>query len=120
MVHGVHHDHPSDPRRLVLPPVVSVPFAFLFYALFDVTVDEPLSWAVTSGFFAGYLGYDMVHFALHRRRPTSRLGRHLHELHMRHHFEDDRRGFGVSAPWWDVVFGTTSRRRGERRASPRR
>jgi sterol desaturase/sphingolipid hydroxylase (fatty acid hydroxylase superfamily) len=29
---------------------------------------------------------------------------------MRHHFEDDERGFGVSAPWWDVVFGTYSER----------
>ena len=25
---------------------------------------------------------------------------------MRHHFQDDERGFGVSAPYWDHVFGT--------------
>ena len=25
---------------------------------------------------------------------------------MRHHFQDDTTGFGVSAPWWDYVFGT--------------
>ena len=25
---------------------------------------------------------------------------------MRHHFQDDERGFGVSAPYWDRVFGT--------------
>ena len=25
-------------------------------------------------------------------------------------FEDDRRGFAVSAPWWDIVFGTFSPR----------
>jgi sterol desaturase/sphingolipid hydroxylase (fatty acid hydroxylase superfamily) len=52
----------------------------------------------------------MVHFALHHVRPKSRVGRRLHELHMRHHFEDDDTGFGVSAPWWDVVFGTQPRR----------
>ena len=23
---------------------------------------------------------------------------------MRHHFQDDTRGFGVSAPFWDYVF----------------
>ena len=62
--------------------------------------------------------YDMLHFALHHRRPRSRVGRRLHELHMRHHFQDDRRGFGVSAPWWDLVFGTYPRRRGQR-AEPR-
>ena len=29
---------------------------------------------------------------------------------MRHHFQDDERGFGVSAPYWDRVFGTAARR----------
>jgi sterol desaturase/sphingolipid hydroxylase (fatty acid hydroxylase superfamily) len=30
---------------------------------------------------------------------------------MRHHFQDDTRGFGISAPYWDEVFGTSSRAR---------
>jgi sterol desaturase/sphingolipid hydroxylase (fatty acid hydroxylase superfamily) len=30
---------------------------------------------------------------------------------MRHHFQDDETGFGISAPYWDRVFGTYSRRR---------
>jgi dihydroceramide fatty acyl 2-hydroxylase len=34
MVHGVHHDHPNDPLRLVMPPAVSVPLAALFIGLF--------------------------------------------------------------------------------------
>src|SRR5919199_5599703 len=25
IIHGVHHDHPNDPLRLVMPPSVSVP-----------------------------------------------------------------------------------------------
>ena len=33
MFHGVHHDYPSDSRRLVMPPSVSVPLAVLFYFL---------------------------------------------------------------------------------------
>jgi dihydroceramide fatty acyl 2-hydroxylase len=33
---------------------------------------------------------------------------------MRHHFEDHERGFGVSAPWWDIVFNTRPRRSGTR------
>jgi sterol desaturase/sphingolipid hydroxylase (fatty acid hydroxylase superfamily) len=28
---------------------------------------------------------------------------------MRHHFQDDTRGFGISAPYWDEVFKTSSR-----------
>ena len=31
---------------------------------------------------------------------------------MRHHFQDDERGFGISAPYWDTVFGTAPQRTG--------
>jgi dihydroceramide fatty acyl 2-hydroxylase len=48
---------------------------------------------------------------VHHHSPSSRLGKRLRELHMRHHFQDDTRGFGVSAPWWDWVFGTPPKRR---------
>src|SRR5207247_6712900 len=34
IIHGVHHDYPNDARRLVMPPSVSIPLAFLFYGLF--------------------------------------------------------------------------------------
>jgi dihydroceramide fatty acyl 2-hydroxylase len=116
MIHGVHHDHPNDPRRLVLPPVVSIPFGAAFLGLFVLVLGRPEGAAVCAGFYSGYLVYDMLHFALHHRRPRSRLGRLLHELHMRHHFEDEHRGFGVSAPWWDMVFATYSNRVGRRRS----
>jgi dihydroceramide fatty acyl 2-hydroxylase len=106
--HGVHHDHPSDPKRLVMPPVVTIPLAIGFGALFIVAFGTAIGTVVAAGFFFGYLQYDMVHYALHHARPRSRAGRRLHELHMRHHFEDDERGFGVSAPWWDKVFGTAT------------
>jgi dihydroceramide fatty acyl 2-hydroxylase len=110
IIHGVHHEHPSDPKRLVLPPALSVPLAAAFLGLFVLVLGTPLGWAVCAGFYVGYVGYDMVHFALHHRRPQNRIGRRLRELHMRHHFEDDTRGFGVSAPWWDIVFRTAPRR----------
>jgi dihydroceramide fatty acyl 2-hydroxylase len=110
MVHGVHHDHPHDPRRLVLPPVLSVPLAAVFIGLFVLALGPTWAWGVCVGFFSGYVLYDVLHYALHHRHPRSRLGRWLRELHMRHHFEDDQRGFGVSVPWWDIVFGTYSDR----------
>jgi dihydroceramide fatty acyl 2-hydroxylase len=111
MIHGVHHDHPNDPRRLVLPPAFAIPLALLFFGLFWVTLRGEIVWGFAAGFYAGYVLYDSVHFALHHYTPRSRLGRHMRELHMRHHFEDHERGFGVSAPWWDIVFGTRPRRK---------
>lgn len=110
MVHGVHHDHPNDPKRLVMPPAVSVPLGTAYFFGFVAVVGWNDAWPVAGGFFAGYLAYDMVHFALHHGRLPGRVGRLLRELHMRHHFEDDRCGFAISAPWWDVVFRTYSPR----------
>ena len=117
VIHGVHHDHPNDPRRLVLPPVLSLPLAAGFLGLFVLVLGTPVGYGVCAGFFAGYLAYDMVHFALHHTHPRGRIGRRMRELHMRHHFEDEERGYGVSAPWWDMVFGTYSDR--ARRSSSR-
>lgn len=114
IVHGVHHDHPNDPKRLVMPPSVSIPLALTFYGLFLLTFGTQVSPAFGAGFLAGYLIYDMTHFALHHHKPRTRFGRRLRELHMRHHFQDDTRGFGVSAPYWDHAFRTAPRPRSQR------
>ena len=111
IIHGVHHDHPNDPMRLVMPPSVSVPLALVFYAVFVLVLGGADAPSFGAGFLAGYLIYDELHYHLHHRAPTTRLGRRLRELHMRHHFQDHERGFGVSAPYWDRVFGTAPRPR---------
>jgi sterol desaturase/sphingolipid hydroxylase (fatty acid hydroxylase superfamily) len=110
IIHGVHHDHPNDRMRLVMPPSVSVPLAVLFLLLFWFVLGAMYAPAFGAGFLAGYLIYDMTHYHVHHHTPRTRAGRRLRELHMRHHFQDDTRGFGVSAPWWDLVFGTAPRR----------
>jgi dihydroceramide fatty acyl 2-hydroxylase len=110
IIHGVHHDHPNDRMRLVMPPSVSVPLAALFLLLFWAVLGSLWAPAFGGGFLAGYLIYDMTHYHVHHHTPRTRAGRRLRELHMRHHFQDDTRGFGVSAPWWDFVFGTAPRR----------
>jgi sterol desaturase/sphingolipid hydroxylase (fatty acid hydroxylase superfamily) len=110
IIHGIHHEHPNDPRRLVMPPSVSVPLAIVFYLAFLAIFGTRLAPGIEGGFIAGYLIYDMTHFYVHHGRPTRRLGRLLREAHMRHHFQDDTTGFGVSAPYWDRVFGTTPSR----------
>ena len=115
IIHGVHHDHPNDPLRLVMPPSVSIPLSAAFYGAFVLVLGSPTCFAFSAGFWGGYLGYDMLHYYVHHlpggRRPTAWLPRKLHELHMRHHFQDPDSGYGVSAPFWDRVFGTAPQRR---------
>ena len=106
MLHGVHHDHPNDPLRLVMPPSASLPLGAAFAAAFLLLLPTGAACGLAAGFFAGYLAYDLTHFYVHHATPRSRVGRRLRELHMRHHFQDDTTAYGVSAPWWDRVFGT--------------
>ena len=109
IIHGVHHDHPNDPLRLVMPPAVSVPLGAVVFGVLYLIFGSRYAPALGAGFFAGYLVYDMTHYYLHHFRPADGSGRMLRERHMRHHFQDDTRGFGISAPYWDEVFRTSPR-----------
>ena len=114
IMHGVHHDHPNDRLRLVMPPAVSVPLAAAFFGLFVLVFGMPAAFPTFAGFIVGYLAYDYTHYHLHHHVPTTAAGKRLREQHMRHHFQDHRYGFGVSSPLWDVVFGTLPGRRSPR------
>jgi dihydroceramide fatty acyl 2-hydroxylase len=111
IMHGVHHVHPNDRLRLVMPPAVSVPLAALFFGLFYLVFGLPAVYPIFAGFIAGYLLYDYTHYHLHHRVPRTKAGKRLREQHMRHHFQDHRYGYGVSSPLWDAVFRTLPSRR---------
>jgi dihydroceramide fatty acyl 2-hydroxylase len=111
IIHGVHHDHPNDRMRLVMPPGASIPLAALFFGLFWLIFGLPTALPLFAGFLIGYLMYDYTHYYLHHVVPKSKLGKRLREQHMRHHFQDHRYGFGVSSPLWDAVFRTLPRTR---------
>jgi dihydroceramide fatty acyl 2-hydroxylase len=106
LIHGVHHEHPNDPLRLVMPALLSGPIMLFAFTVGRLLFGLPLGYPVFMGFIAGYLAYDMVHYYVHHGQPKSWAGRTLRRLHMLHHFRDPERGFGVSAPWWDYVFNT--------------
>ncbi|MGO9974099.1 MAG: sterol desaturase family protein [Solirubrobacteraceae bacterium] len=119
LAHGVHHDHPNDPMRLVMPPSVSVPLASIFIVGFYLVLGSPDFFIFGASFLAGYLVYDMTHYYVHHFKPRTALGRKLRELHMRHHFQDDTTSYGISAPYWDTVFGTAASQHGtEKPAKP--
>jgi sterol desaturase/sphingolipid hydroxylase (fatty acid hydroxylase superfamily) len=111
IIHGIHHDHPNDKLRLVMPPAVSIPLAALFFFAFTLIFGTPAAYPLFGGFIAGYLFYDYTHYYVHHFVPKSDFGKQLREQHMRHHFQDHRYGFGVSSPVWDIVFRTLPRKR---------
>ncbi len=113
LFHGVHHAQPQLKTRLVMPPVVSIPLAFLFYGLYYLVVAVLLGgpqWVAPlfSGFVVGYLIYVMTHYATHHFPMRSGYLKYLKRYHMMHHYKTPDQRFGVSSPLWDFVFGTAA------------
>jgi sterol desaturase/sphingolipid hydroxylase (fatty acid hydroxylase superfamily) len=120
MLHGVHHDYPNDASRLVMPPAVSLPLAVAFYALFWCFFGRYTP-APFAGLLAGYLFYDMLHYATHHFPMKRGVWLWLKKYHMRHHYQNDEVGYGVTSPLWDYVLGTAARdedRRPEAQEAP--
>lgn len=111
LFHGVHHAQPQVKTRLVMPPVISIPMALVFYGFFHllltVLLDAPL-WVgpLTSGFIIGYLIYDLMHYAEHHLPMRRGAMKYLKRYHLKHHYKTPDQRFGVSSPLWDHVFGT--------------
>jgi dihydroceramide fatty acyl 2-hydroxylase len=105
LIHGVHHIYPSDPLRLVMPPLLSIPIMLIALAVARVLFGG-FCWPPLAGFVSGYVIYDCVHYWTHHGQPRTQFGAFVRRLHMLHHFRDAERGFGVHAFWWDYVFGT--------------
>ncbi len=109
MIHGIHHDYPNDAKRLVLPPIMSIPLATGFYFFFTLFFSAFALSAFFAGFILGYLGYDLLHYGLHHATfgKKSKLWQMLKKNHMDHHFVDPDKGFGVSNVFWDRVLKTS-------------
>lgn len=109
LFHGVHHQYPNDKKRLVMPITLSLAIASLLFIPF-VFIFADLVWAFWAGFMLGYLGYDMVHYSIHHfKRPEVRWLNNIWKSHIDHHFRDSNKGYGVSSPIWDHVFGTVQK-----------
>jgi sterol desaturase/sphingolipid hydroxylase (fatty acid hydroxylase superfamily) len=109
LIHGVHHDYPWDPDRLVMPPTVSLLIgAALYFPMLWLT-GPVLFGAAFAGTALGYLWYDISHYAFHHWKPSTRVGRYLRSYHLVHHFKTPELRYGVSTPLWDYVFRTQPR-----------
>jgi len=106
MAHGYHHDFPNDRTRLVMPPMISWPIGLGFAVVYYLMFGRALSLPVLAGTMVGYVAYDWIHFYTHHFRPKWRLGKWLRAYHLRHHFQDHDKFYGISSPLWDIVFGT--------------
>ncbi|MFT3977411.1 MAG: sterol desaturase family protein [Sphingomonas bacterium] len=105
LIHGNHHDSPNDEMRNLMPPIVSLPIAGLIWWGCTEAMGPAGTWLFL-GFIAGYVCYDLVHFACHQWPMRGRLALMLKRHHMRHHYVNEDRNYAITAIFWDSVFRT--------------
>ncbi len=106
LFHGLHHDDPNDPTRLVMPPVPAVIIVFLLWQMYALFIPAKSLNLFMAFFLIGYLTYDYIHYATHHFKMNSPLGSFLRKYHLQHHHRKSPTQFGVSSPLWDYIFQT--------------
>ncbi|XP_074864691.1 fatty acid 2-hydroxylase [Carettochelys insculpta] len=107
LLHGQHHKSPFDSSRLVFPPVPASLVVVLFYSLVRLLLPMAIGTSLFVGGLFGYVVYDMTHYYLHYGSPKK--GTYLYSLkayHVKHHFEHQKSGFGITSRFWDRPFNT--------------
>ncbi|XP_009869833.1 PREDICTED: fatty acid 2-hydroxylase, partial [Apaloderma vittatum] len=89
LLHGQHHKSPFDSSRLVFPPVPASLVIGFFYGVLRLLLPEVLGLSV----FVGGLCEGPYLYG-------------LKAYHVKHHFEHQKAGFGISTRFWDHPFRT--------------
>lgn len=105
LVHGVHHEYPRDKDRLAMPIPLSIALSTLFFLFYRVIMGN-LVFAFLPGFLIGYASYLWVHYMVHAFQPPKNFWKILWIHHGIHHYKEPHRAFGVSSPFWDMIFRT--------------
>ncbi len=104
LLHGVHHDNPTDAQRTLMPFLPKIIYAVVFFVLFYIILGKN-SPHFSGGFMMGYYGYSMIHYSIHRFRAPNWLKPLWHHHHIHHHLHNDK-AYGVSSTFWDRFFKT--------------
>lgn len=108
ITHGRHHRTPEEMEVGLLPVYRGVPILVALGAIFYLFVGK-YAFLLLSGFTVGYIGYMVLHYAIHRGPPSASWLQPLWKHHLLHHTRYPNRCFGVTTTLWDRLFRTLPR-----------
>jgi sterol desaturase/sphingolipid hydroxylase (fatty acid hydroxylase superfamily) len=105
--HLAHHEDPEATKQHLASLFLSGPIAIGYWLLAWAATG---SWAAASCLFIGmadgYLFYQWLHFQCHHGKSRLRVLRYLRRYHLLHHYKTPELRFGVTSPFFDLIFGT--------------
>lgn len=107
-LHYDHHLYPNDLKLLFLPLWYSLPNGMvLSFIIYCIVHSIDLTVSFTLGLTVMLLIYEWKHYVAHvSMKPITPLGRWLKRTHLLHHFKNENYWYGVSNPFFDIIFGT--------------
>ena len=102
---AVHHHHHHHPTQIKITPAQRLTLAVLSVSFICLSIRLDNYFTLFTGYFLGFTGYTFMHWFLHLK-ISSRVFPVLHRFHIHHHCKHPDKCFGVSVPWWDLLFKT--------------
>lgn len=106
LVHGNHHAQPNHPLRSLMPFGASLPLAVVLGALVVGAAGLEHGLDFLSGFLAGYVCYDVTHYACHHFKAQNKIFMMIKRHHLLHHYHDPDMNHAISLPILDKIFLT--------------
>ncbi len=107
MLHLAHHRDTDDKYLIFSPLTVSLLLSSVLYLVFfAVTQSWSAGALMMSGLTVGYTYYEWLHYGAHHFKTHQPMYKYLRKYHLAHHFKQPKKCFGVTNPFWDMLFGT--------------
>ena len=108
--HIHHHVFMNQKNRIVLSLSLYFQYIAVVTPLFALVLSPQIEFSLGAGWLFGSLFYDYMHMAFHFPKEYGDFQwswfQKMKSAHMRHHFRDNSREFGVTTDLWDIVHGT--------------
>lgn len=103
--HLGHHARPTDLSVMVTPLSFTLPVTLALWAGLRLALGAwPPASALLFGILVGYGAYEGIHYRIHSASIRGPLLRRLRDHHLHHHFRNASSHFGVTTPFWDIIF----------------
>jgi 4-hydroxysphinganine ceramide fatty acyl 2-hydroxylase len=105
--HHLHHMFSNQEYRIVIPLWHIAKVTAIWFTLEYLAFGLVFAMAFNSGLLLAQIFYDSMHFWFHFGGDFKiKWFQDLKEKHMRHHYRDKTKDFGVTTSFWDYVFDT--------------
>ena len=108
VIHGMHHEYPMDPYRVIFPPFLSIIVGSGIAGVLALILPQSWFFGALAGFMTGYCWYEFVHYASHQIKWKNMWLKRLKRHHLLHHHNEafKNKNYGVTTVLWDKVFNT--------------